>query len=124
MKLVSNNPKPQKVYRNPMNMQKLSVGLVSTMHMLDTEPYGKDLTDEKLGQYLWNNITGVGGEVNEDPDDDWNAANLNALRRGAERILRALETVPMPKDTDYRCDGIGLKPSAQEDGLRPVAKRV
>ena len=123
MKLVSNNPKPQRTYRNPMNMKLLSVGLTSTLRLLDTETYGKELTDEELGQCLWDNITG-GYEGTEDPDDDWNAGNLNALRRSAERILSALETVPMPKDTDYRCDGIGLEPSAQEDGLRPVPKRV
>jgi len=79
---------------NPMNMRKLTVGVVSTLRLLSSEQYSRDLSDKQLAEAILHDIQSTGGSK-EDPI--WERHCLDNITRSVERLNAAVKLLPQVK---------------------------
>jgi hypothetical protein len=85
-------PKPEPDYsKNPMNMEKLSVGITSVFWMLNESDYAKNLTAQQLADAIMSNIRSYGGK---EQDPMWERRNIEAVLRGVSRLSEAVNYLP------------------------------
>ena len=85
-------PKPEPDYsKNPMNMEKLSVGITSVFWMLNESDYAKNLTAQQLADAIMSNIRSYGGK---EQDPMWERRNIEAVLRGVSRLSEAANYLP------------------------------
>lgn len=85
-------PRPERDYsKNPMNMEKLSVGITSVFWMLNESDYAKNLTAQQLADAIMSNIKSYGGK---EQDPMWERRNIEAVTTGVRRLSEAVQYLP------------------------------
>lgn len=85
-------PRPERDYsKNPMNMEKLSVGITSVFWMLNESDYAKNLTAQQLADAIMSNIKSYGGK---EQDPMWERRNIEAVTAGVRRLSEAVQYLP------------------------------